>query len=314
MTLRCAAHEVAIYVPPEGSTKLSASDALERCRAFLTDLLGSTPSDVAIYDDRDAELRVTSEAFHDKVEGRTPAFAALAMEAGRDKLRVVLVADERALHRLPGGAMAVQRLEDQLQIVEAALALSRRPDPATLTALHEGQGAAWASYLEPLAFRRMKAPRGRPSRVLAPAPLVAAFLERDTIEGWCRIAANAARSALPTRGAQLCAQAARNFETWLRDSVEELPAAGPGGPHGDAESRSRERISEARRAIEEGRWEDALAGAQAAAELGRDLPEEVQGAPASSSGAGATRTAASRGPRRPHTPPWSRGALSPPGP
>ncbi|CAN5870087.1 hypothetical protein BH11MYX2_BH11MYX2_19480 [soil metagenome] len=124
MGVRCRADEIAIYIPPHASSPLPPDAALERCQTFLADLLGPT-ADVKIFDDRAAALRITPGGLFDWAEGETPAFEAMAAAVANGVIRLLVVAEEGPLHRLPD-PMGVRRLETDIQIVEAALVLSRR--------------------------------------------------------------------------------------------------------------------------------------------------------------------------------------------
>jgi hypothetical protein len=274
IALRCDPGEVAIYVPPQAVTPLPAADALERCLAFLGDLVAGPPPDVQVFDDRAAKVTVTQGAFFDDIAGAMPALDALASMVATGTLRVVLTAEEGKLRSLSSNDGWL----DDVQVIEAARVLSQRPDGALLAALHAAEASAWARVLQPLAGRRMKAPGGRRSNVGAPAPLVTAFLDVETFEGWCRIASTIADEALPRLGVHLRNQAVRHFEEWLDDGVAALPERPKAKRRKTPESAYWAHLAEARRALEDGRWDDVTRAAAAAERVAAKLPPEVVGA------------------------------------
>ncbi|CAN5870031.1 hypothetical protein BH11MYX2_BH11MYX2_19470 [soil metagenome] len=93
------------------------------------------------------------------------------------------------------------------------------------------------------------------------------FLERDSVDGWCRIASGAVGRALVALDRTVHAQAVGKFERWLGDSAEAANLR-------SANSRDQTHVFKARRAIEHGRWADALVAANAAASIEECEPSE----------------------------------------
>lgn len=265
MTLLCATHEVAIYIPPPPSSVIPPDSAMSICRRFIEGVAEGPAPDARVYDDRDASITIVEDGFFDKVEGKTPAFEALLADVRSERIRVLLLADPGALGRIPDHGGDVRRLDDQVEIVYAATRLAEVPHEDELEQLHQGDADTWRLRLFPLMGRRSKR-RGsnEPPLVGAPRALVEALLARDSLSSWCRIANGAAPAALDDQGSVMQSQAARHFETWLRDGAVRV-----GLSSNDPEAAYWERIKRAHAHLAGGEWDGVTEQVRAAGALPR---------------------------------------------
>lgn len=264
MTLRCPSDQVAIYIPPVASSTIPPEKALPICKRFLEAVAGRPVEDARVYDDRGAEITIVEEGLFSKIEGETPAFEALLADVERGTVRALLLAEPRALGKIPD-RNAAKRLDDQVEVVYATSFLAVVPTDETMEELHRGAADPWRYRLFPLMGRRAKQRSGAPPFVGAPCDLVEAFLARDSLSSWCRIASAAAFAALDDQGAHMQAQAVRHFEAWLRDGAEQS-----GLSDADPEKAYWATIERARGHLVDGEWDAAAEQVRAARKLPRD--------------------------------------------